>query len=839
MPTLNVPKSACGQLHGGFHPDDVTDDVRLFLRNAVQTLICDAIDDGIPPAPLPIAAESGFPMNISFTKDHDRAIRALSRERKIREGDAALSFLFAALARGDALDLKKSVTESVLHHYVSALGLVDRHHQNLFAESLIASLLSKGVGMVEGSTGIGKTLGMVVAGAHVLKDRAFGRTLIAVPTLALLRQFAHQHQALSTAVPDFPGARFVLGKNEFVCVGDLIALLDSGTLELDSSAIRSWIARGGQASDADAAIDRSYLVTSLLAISPEFPVDAVRCSSLTDTNDLGLAGYRDQFFVDDSGELENEVVYCTHAMLAADIRRRMFGAKASGDGQAIRQRHQSLRQDAMGLRKLIGSDDGQAYRDAGMDIKNSIDGELYELALYASENDVGILPPWQYLLVDEAHLFESNLANAFSFNLSLGRFLQHISTAHAEGAISASAVKRASSALKIIRNAGVNNEDINLKSTAPNAMDVCAALKELQAIVETRRATGINSPTLQVLRAQTKLIRTALRISSTSVNGRSLVCYSPIRAYPQLSVGRASVSAELAFLWHSTEAAACVSATLYLRRMDKDSPAYMAGILNIPSNRLQEFPVIRPHWVTAPVVGLWTPEAARQPSGRLWLRPPSRSDKLDAAQFQVTETQWLDEVASVTRGIHHSAGGGVLVLMTSYSSAKGLATRLDELPSVVLAEQGISISRQVATFAQSAADGHKPIWIAVGGAWTGVDINGKNYGFPDPAKDNLLTDLIVPRFPFGTNMSMTHRHRSEQASSVPWDLLDAAMRFKQGLGRLIRREGLPKNRRIFVLDGRINDPSFDFFLSHLRRIIGIYPVKTLSQQFQDDQVYFD
>ena len=51
------------------------------------------------------------------------------------------------------------------------------------------------------------------------------------------------------------------------------------------------------------------------------------------------------------------------------------------------------------------------------------------------------------------------------------------------------------------------------------------------------------------------------------------------------------------------------------------------------------------------------------------------------------------------------------------------------------------------------------------------------------------------------------------------------MRFKQGIGRLIRREGIAKNRRIFVLDGRLNDERFANYLGPIRKIMEIYPQK--------------
>lgn len=96
--------------------------------------------------------------------------------------------------------------------------------------------------------------------------------------------------------------------------------------------------------------------------------------------------------------------------------------------------------------------------------------------------------------------------------------------------------------------------------------------------------------------------------------------------------------------------------------------------------------------------------------------------------------------------------------------------------------------------------------------------------------DNVMTDLITRKLPFGLNRSMTHRTRIERSTGVPWELLDTSMRSKQGLGSLVRCEGLPKNRRFFVLDGRLNDPIFKNYLGHIRRIMAAYPARTWSRE---------
>lgn len=186
--------------------------------------------------------------------------------------------------------------------------------------------------------------------------------------------------------------------------------------------------------------------------------------------------------------------------------------------------------------------------------------------------------------------------------------------------------------------------------------------------------------------------------------------------------------------------------------------------------------------------------------------------------------QWTEEVADAIADINKTAVGGTLVLMTSYQSLHQVAHLLaGRIASLVQASTKTSLSQQLALFIDYAQAGRKPVWLALGGAWTGLDVNGANYDIKKPTEDNLITDLVIPRIPFGLNKSLTQLHRMSIQSAVPWDLLDAAMRFKQGIGRLVRREGLPNNRRIFVLDGRLNDPRFSNYLLPIRQVMDIYP----------------
>jgi hypothetical protein len=56
--------------------------------------------------------------------------------------------------------------------------------------------------------------------------------------------------------------------------------------------------------------------------------------------------------------------------------------------------------------------------------------------------------------------------------------------------------------------------------------------------------------------------------------------------------------------------------------------------------------------------------------------------------------------------------------------------------------------------------------------------------------------------PFGTNRSSTHVARTEWLKTAERDR--AALEFKQGIGRLMRRKGVT-DRRLHILDTRVMD----------------------------------
>ena len=200
------------------------------------------------------------------------------------------------------------------------------------------------------------------------------------------------------------------------------------------------------------------------------------------------------------------------------------------------------------------------------------------------------------------------------------------------------------------------------------------------------------------------------------------------------------------------------------------------------------------------------------------------------SERQAAHNVWLEDVAQAIEQVYASAQGGVLVLMTSYDSTRTIAKLLPQhlQRDMIVATKDQSTTSQATGFLRLSHAGRKPLWLATGAAWTGLDVGGHTpwkalFGTELQAdQDNVMTDLVIPRLPYGLNKSLTHEYRLESQPGVPWEILDTMLRFRQGLGRPVRREGLEPNRRFFMLDSRINEPKFRGMKAYITSILTPY-----------------
>lgn len=91
---------------------------------------------------------------------------------------------------------------------------------------------------------------------------------------------------------------------------------------------------------------------------------------------------------------------------------------------------------------------------------------------------------------------------------------------------------------------------------------------------------------------------------------------------------------------------------------------------------------------------------------------------------------------------------------------------------VIFADGHTPIAKQRVQFLKAVHAGQKPLWLAVGGAWTGLDVGGHGpwqeiFGNALEARDdNALTTLVIPRIPFGTNQTITHLWRKNHRPDI-------------------------------------------------------------------------
>lgn len=268
---------------------------------------------------------------------------------------------------------------------------------------------------------------------------------------------------------------------------------------------------------------------------------------------------------------------------------------------------------------------------------------------------------------------------------------------------------------------------------------------------------------------------------------------------PYLVVGPRTVDGPLAIRWESTSCGALFSGTLLQPGTSAALAAPIIRRLALPPARTVAINPIHPHWIRqTPLLHTPAPGAAQA------LMPPTGED-VDRDSLE----KWLGSVAAVLAcHIAPSAAGGTLVLMSGYERLALLETLLraaggeDLAARLIVQQRGVlPLSKAMAEFKRRAQAGERPIWLALGGAWTGIDLKDDRIPDSEAEKDLLLTDLVIPALPFGLNRTTTHEARAAWSGFLA-ESQETLNTFRQGLGRLVRREGL-LNRRVWVLDGRL------------------------------------
>lgn len=759
---------------------------------------------------------NGKPIKFIFTGEAAERITALLSKHNIQTKtliDALLSSLESKATEESPVQELTPMARWLAYSYRQP-----REGQDQFYSNILSTMKDGKIGLCEASTGAGKTTAILSAVADTIKGSR-KRALIATPAVSLVRDFAIEHARLGKEAPKL---RIFLGMGEFISQVELLAFIDTWTgFDEQTKLIKKWINSG--AKSLETGLSQPYLKHTLRLISPNIPLDEVLLRDTHEDTDEGMQSYRAQFNKENDTCQDEEILLCSHAMLAVDLRTRLAVAARHGDLQEKR--------DKIGTAWKTA----KALKEEKLDTKDAIAQakiaqKEWDETVIATSLGFGKLPDFAYLVVDEAHLLEQSFSNSLSSYVAIHQFMQHAKSMAASGLLSKGAAVDIEKAYHQLCNSSKqqNTDTIHISQQnadifSPIQQIANAAKKGLEKLTQKRQAT-LSSESLQRIKSFRNDLACINQAAHFATGQIAYLNLSPRLAYPRLFVGKSSVDHYLRFLWSSVQSAACVSATLYLPKDDGISSWYMQSILAIPEERKQDFEPVIPTWIRNTVKEIRMPSCGTV-DGHIPLRPSSRSDKLTDDQKEKSDATWCKEVADEISKIYDTAAGGCLVLMTSYSYVNKVKNYLMENPliaeNLVFAQQGepetkstpklhnVTINEQQRKYLQLAYDGKKPIWLALGNAWTGINLSGGDpmkdlYGEEIPStQDNVLTDLIIPRLPFGVNKSVTHAYRTTNKKKVQWERIDTLLRIRQGVGRLVRRHGVPKNRRIHILDARL------------------------------------
>lgn len=437
-----------------------------------------------------------------------------------------------------------------------------------------------------------------------------------------------------------------------------------------------------------------------------------------------------------------------------------------------------------------------------------------------------LIPPAAALFIDEGHTLETWQSNVAGHSLSFAKLGTELGKDETWMELRKSS--NAKNALATLRKLREAMADIPNETKLPMMREqvdqrTWDAWSKAKTLIEefkgdlTSLTKGLDAESKKEKRA--KHIRTyryavkalrALKYMDAGCSGH--IGHTPVRGHITLNVGPNTVSKYLAARWAVTPTAMLLSGTMCHIGASGPNHAPMMRELAIPAGRVAMTLPVHPSWLhNAPTLLIPKNDQYHR------LIPPTGE-----AATELSLAVWLGEVARAIKVAAADAQGGMLVLMSGYDRLEGLeialrAMRSDTKTRLLVQTRHTKVSACASEFKRRAKAGERPIWLATGAAWTGLDLADEKVDDEQAALDNILTDLVIPNVPFGVQRSNSHIARVSFVG-LGAELIVAQRLFRQGLGRLMRRSGL-RNRRIWVLDGRLFHPPAYNYTADFRRVL--------------------
>lgn len=624
--------------------------------------------------------------------------------------------------------------------------------------------------IAEASTGVGKGRALMAAAIRAAKEKK-GCVIVAAPTIVICNQLARELQVLQQTdkfgteikAMRFPGAaEFVddLRLKEWITQFpddtntpvELVNWVNSGGLHDQSDSLAKMCAEHG--------ITLKWQAQDLIRIAPNFP-------------------YKDfLLYLHQEKGIESEA-----RTLLKKIRKLAFPSLEEEDDV-----YSSFE---LATKKIE-------------EPKPAVDIIIctHMMLALAQKTQWRLLPAPAVLLVDEAHLLEQTISKINSQQISFWalRFrLAHYCRQHG--------LSRNTRARELLRCASDLMKYLDAVDTANGALRVEPGSELFIRLAQDVRflSKGLSSKlTFKSGAFSDKGLIRDISAAADLFNSRNPVqCYlefSPSKRYPSLNVGAPSIAPQAGALWKAAQHGVILaSATLYTPDESANQKCdYFVRNLCLPLARLHTpVPVVLPDIYSVPTLYVPSPGAITRFSRPTGVKGKNYTEEDEARWYQIM-------AAKIGEIVQKRNTGGSLVLLNSYEQLAGIVPLIDAAMMnpirAVVQTKNESMETLVRRFKTLHGLGYSPVMFALGGAWTGLDL--RQDGVP-PERDTLLKTLIIGCAPLGQNKTITMQHRvnTRGFSAVSSEGL---LILKQGLGRLIRCEGLT-DREIWMLDGRIYD----------------------------------
>ncbi len=776
-------------------------------------------------------------------------ITALAESRGWTFGETACRLIVLGAGREKA---RRDAVASIEADYLACLdslpfGARDAYQARYYRE-VMAGLSHRAIVLAEASTGCGKSRVLAAAAISRVLDGVFP-VVIAAPAIAnvghLWNEFVEvrdQYRYPEGRGPESVSAAVLLGAGEFVDDLQLTSYLDryessdpDGAEARAVARIREWVSlgaphgwRGAGIPDADETalyramllhgVTLSWLMSDLRQIADlagQFPAPTFQ---LRDDVDSGEGVARQLVAAMRDVAQNASIIFCTHAMI---------GAATRHAGKVMKAHWETVREKRA---KKEAEKEAEKEKSAGSPPPLEADGDA-DLLDEPPPVTWNPLPTPRILLIDEAHGFEKAIADSRGRELSFFRLRIDLNAYKRQfklgkGATASQAIPVVREIMRLLSDECVRRglsagDSLLLKDDPENGLSAAAVgrlrekLSELRAMFGRKTAlAGINNAT-----AHAAMISQAISAIDGTFVGLARLQFSPTKRYPSIILGPQTVARTLRGIWDTAkDGVVLASGTLYQMTATGNLDCrYVSSLLNLDLARLSPRERVRADYLQAiPRLILPAPATVADPAslpaavraGIKAISRPASVKKAKGGNHDELTQAWLHNVAAVMSDqIVGTTRGGTLALCSSYMHvawlAEALASRGVPAERLVAASMDRPFSQTVDDYRARHADGRKPVLLACGQAWTGINLNDDRVS---AAEDTLLTDLVVVSLPIGLNRSTTMLWRKERVGlSVVMD--ETMLLLVQGFGRLVRRDGV-SGRRLWFLDGRVWDPSW-------------------------------